>query len=339
MSYYENIRSVHLEISSRCNAACPDCPRNLRGMDIEDLGLYKVQDLSLEEIKKIFSIEFLRQITSILINGNHGDFVTCKDALEIIKYFKESNPQLKINIKTNGSGQPKIWKSLAKFDNIVVLFAIDGLSDTHDLYRQYTNFDQILENAQSFISAGGQAIWSMIPFDHNRHQINEARSLSKKLGFSKFSLNDQGRDKMVVFDRHGNYKHTIGNPDFEIKDSKILMSMFLDGVNNRDHKKIYQNIKSQQIRCRVKSYNNQFTQIYVQSNGQVFPCCWLGGAPDTMLHAWGNDQIREICYKNNALEVGLEEAVNWFESVERSWEIPEISQGRLLICNETCGLK
>lgn len=338
MSYYKNIRSVHLEISSRCNAACPDCPRNLRGIDIEHLGLYEVRDMSLSEAKTIFIPNFLRQINSIMINGNHGDFVTCRDGLDIVKYFKQINSQLEINIQTNGSGQPKIWKELAGIDGIIVNFAIDGLSDTHDIYRQYTNFDLILANAQTFIKAGGHAVWKMIPFDYNESQIDQARELSKTLGFRDFWLNNQGRDKMVVFDRHGKYKRTIGKPDLEIKDSKVLMEMFVSGIKNSNHKKIYENIKSQPIKCRVKNSSNQFSQIYIQSNGQVFPCCWTGRAPDTMINVWGNDQIHEICQDNNALDVGIEKAVSWFESIENSWQIPEISQGRLLICNNTCGI-
>lgn len=338
MTIYDNIRSVHLEISSRCNAACPDCPRNLRGMDIEDLGLFEIRDLSLSEIQKIFPIKFLNQINNILINGNHGDFITCRDALEIVQYFSSNNPQLNIAIQTNGSGRPGIWKPLAEIKNIVIYFAIDGLADTHEIYRQYTDFDQILKNAQAFISAGGCAIWKMIPFDYNCHQIEEAKSMAQKLGFHDFWLNDLGRNKMPVFDRKGNYKRTIGNPQLEIKDSKVLMQMFLDGIKNQDHKKIYQSIKHKHIRCRVADPQDQINQIYVQSNGQVYPCCWIGGAPDSMKHVWGNDQIRDICRNNNALEVGLENAVNWFESIKRSWDIPDISQGRLLICNETCGI-
>ena len=48
---YASIRSIHLEISSRCNAACPDCLRNYRGVDIIDT--YPVCDMSLEQFKKI----------------------------------------------------------------------------------------------------------------------------------------------------------------------------------------------------------------------------------------------------------------------------------------------
>lgn len=56
MLSYEDIKSVHLEISTRCNASCPLCPRNVFGYDME-LG-YPVHDMSLTEVKKILRLIF-----------------------------------------------------------------------------------------------------------------------------------------------------------------------------------------------------------------------------------------------------------------------------------------
>ena len=47
MITYQDIKHVHLEISTRCNAACPDCPRNLRGVDVVE-G-YPLHDMRLDE--------------------------------------------------------------------------------------------------------------------------------------------------------------------------------------------------------------------------------------------------------------------------------------------------
>ena len=55
-------------MSTRCNAACPDCPRNLRGVDLVDD--YPVHDMTLDEAKTIFTPEFIRQLQVIQINGN-----------------------------------------------------------------------------------------------------------------------------------------------------------------------------------------------------------------------------------------------------------------------------
>jgi hypothetical protein len=92
MLEYKNIRRVHLEISTRCNAACPECPRNFRGVDIVDT--YPICDMSLDQSQKIFTIPFLNQLEQILINGNYGDFITARDGLAIVEYFLTANPNL-----------------------------------------------------------------------------------------------------------------------------------------------------------------------------------------------------------------------------------------------------
>jgi MoaA/NifB/PqqE/SkfB family radical SAM enzyme len=328
---YDKIAHVHLEISSRCNAACPDCPRNLRGFDIEGQD-FVVHDMSIEEFRTIFSAEFLQQLKGFLINGNHGDFVTCRDALEIIEYICECNPALPIEISTNASGQPKIWSKLGSHPNVTVVFRIDGLKDTHHTYRQYTDFDLIMKNATNFIAAGGQARWAMIKFDHNEHQIEECRHLSKQLGFARFDLVDVGRNSMPVFDREGNFLRLIGNPENPMTDIKQMLFTREMGIKNQEQVK-YRNVApAKKIECQATGAQS----IYVQSNGQVYPCCWTGQAPDTNLANHG-DQIRGLYKNNNALSIGLEHAIEWFAALEKTWSIPTMSQGRPIICNENCG--
>ena len=209
MILYNDIRSVHLEISTRCNAACPECPRNFRGVDTIDS--YPVCDMSIEQAQKIFTSSFLKQINHILINGNYGDFITARDGLEIVEYFKSVNPDLMVEISTNASGRPNIWTRLGELKTRVH-FRLDGLKDTHHLYRQYTDFDSIIKNARKFIAAGGYAIWAFIPFAHNEHQIDQARELSKQLGFKEFSIKHTSRfkdDKFDVLDNHNNIIDTL----------------------------------------------------------------------------------------------------------------------------------
>jgi len=336
MFKYSDIRVVHLEISSRCNAACPDCPRNLRGVEVSDIfNDFEVRDMLLAEVQKLFSVDFIKQLRHLLINGNHGDFMTCRDGLEIVKYFAEANPNLEITISTNASGQPKIWSQLGAIKNVKVLFRIDGLEDTHHLYRQYTDFKLILSNAQSFIAAGGDAEWHMIAFDFNEHQREEARARSIALGFRRFELVDVGRNNMVVFDRDGNLTHKIGNPTHDQQDFKSLVEVKLARKLDKTYQlEFYKKYPAKEIACKVKSP----AEIYVQSNGQVYPCCWTGRAPDTNTVASGNEQISALSKNNNAFEVGLEAAIDWFYDLERAWQIETVAAGRPWICNETCGL-
>lgn len=63
MIEYKDIRDVHLEISTLCNASCPWCPRTFWGYPYN--GGYPELVLTLENAKKIFSHDFLLQLTSI----------------------------------------------------------------------------------------------------------------------------------------------------------------------------------------------------------------------------------------------------------------------------------
>jgi len=50
---YDQITTVHLEITSKCNASCPMCGRNVQGgSTIKSLPLV---ELSISQIKSIFS--------------------------------------------------------------------------------------------------------------------------------------------------------------------------------------------------------------------------------------------------------------------------------------------
>ena len=328
---YNEIQQLHLEVSTRCNAACPECPRNLHGVD----GIvtnYPLCDISLQQVQKIFSVDFVKQLQVLLINGNYGDFITCRDGVKIVEYFREHNSDLEIKISTNASGQPRIWERLAEL-GAQVLFRIDGLKDTHVLYRQYTDFELIISNAQKFIAAGGHAEWHMIDFDFNQHQRDEALLMSISLGFKNFELINAGRNNTAVFTRDGKYSHTIGDQAHPM-DLYHYYQTYKDQLK-RVNKSIYINREPKPINCYAKANK----EIYVAANGEVSPCCWTGFYPRNNKHKLGNDHLTHHLRhnNNNALEVGLSNSLIWFNELEESFNIPRVADGRPFICNETCG--
>jgi MoaA/NifB/PqqE/SkfB family radical SAM enzyme len=331
MIKYEEIQHVHLELSTRCNAACPECPRNLQGINgiIDD---FPICDLTLSQAKRIFTLPFLQQLQVILINGNYGDFITCIEALSIIEYFRNANSNLQITIQTNGSGQPKIWQKLAEL-NVHVQYNIDGNKDTNHLYRQNTNFDLIIKNAKTFIDAGGHAVWRLIKFDFNKTQLEEIQQLSQTLGFKDFFVIDDGRDSYHVFNKDRTYNFSVGNPN-QPKDFQQLVDMY-HSTKTSDKTAMYKNIQAKKINCKARKEKS----IYVAANGEVYPCCWTGFFPKMNYRKLGNDQLRNLLkyQNNNAIDVGLENAVKWFNDLESTWQISSVLEGKNYICNETCG--
>jgi hypothetical protein len=316
-----------------CNARCPLCPRNFHGYPHND-G-YVETNLTLDNAKHIFTCDFLQQLQTILINGNLGDAVMNPETPDIVEYFMSKNEHLKIEISTNGSARDHVfWQRLAK-TGAIVQFCLDGLEDTHYLYRQNTNWRTILKNAKTFIEAGGAATWKMIRFDHNQHQIQECRELSKKLGFTRFELTDHGRNTGPVYDKRGQLVHVMGNYTGET-DLNILFHwkntsvMLLKDIGAKTT-----------IRNNINCYTKNKKSIYVTSVGEVYPCCYIGFSPRTFGKGnWqqvANSQVAALTGNNNALEYSLEECISWFNLVEESWSKDSFENGRLLHCNNICG--
>jgi len=337
----DQIRRIHVELTTRCNARCPMCMRNYRGFEYN--SGYPDCELSLEQFKHILTPAVLAMIMrppdsfshgfqGVSFNGNLGDFASARDAVEIVKYLTDQN--VNVHVNTNGSLRNTAWWAQLAHPRVTVGFALDGLADTHHLYRQDTDWNKIINNAQAFIAAGGCAVWRFVPFEHNRHQEAECRALAKKLGFSNFENIYDGRDSTPVFSRTGEYSHQIGpdsRPTAAIPNIQDLLHShvtWFDAQTVRSAK----DVTPLKLGCTHKMNR----EIYIAADGTVYPCCYLGFYPDTMKHP-GNDQIRPLMHQNNALEHDLEHCLAWFDQVEQSWTKESIAAGRLYACVNSCG--
>jgi hypothetical protein len=154
-------------------------------------------------------------------------------------------------------------------DNHSVIFAIDGLADTHSLYRIGTDFNKIIDNAKTFISAGGKAEWAYIRFLHNEHQVNEAKLLASDIGFQTFVMKDSSRwvggTQFPVYNNNNEITHYLEPSQYsEIK--------FID-------KSVIDNYKQVVASTKIDCYSLKSKEIYITAQGLVFPCCWLGMIP------------------------------------------------------------
>lgn len=334
MILYKNIKHVHLELSTFCNARCPLCPRNFHGYPYND-G-YTETNMTLTQAKIIFSIDFLTQLKTMILSGNLGDALMNPHTVSILEYFRSANPNLEITLDTNGSGRnKKFWQDLAKL-GIKIRFALDGLNDTHHLYRQDTDFNKIIANAKIVIDSGGCAIWKLVPFAHNQHQIEECRSLALELGFEEFIIHNENRNTGPVYDKKGNLVHVMGNYNGIVEFKTLLKAKQTDLVLVEDV--VADQLPKKEIKCKAQ----QDSAVYISATGEVSPCCWMGFYPKTYghgeYHQAVNSQIADIVYKNNALEYPLEECISWFTNIKQAWTKTTYSQGRLIACDDNCGI-
>jgi sulfatase maturation enzyme AslB (radical SAM superfamily) len=300
--------------------------RNYRGVDYN--SGYPDAELTLEDIQHILTPDILKTIDHVNFNGNLGDFSLAKDGAEIVQYLVAHD--ITVGINTNGSLRTKSWWQKLASPRVTIGFALDGLADTHAVYRQDTDWNRIIENAQAYIDAGGQAIWRFVPFDHNRHQEAECRRLAKEMGFIDFENIYDGRDSGPVYTRAGEFSHWLGPAG----DPPPIKDMLQSHITWYDSKtvKISKDTATLNLRCRHKMAK----EIYLAADGTVYPCCYLGFYPLSMNHP-GNKELAPMVMENNALQYPLEHCLEWFESIEQAWSKSSIAEGRPYQCVSSCG--
>lgn len=311
MYKYEEITTVHLEVTERCNASCPQCARNINGGEVNPL-LHDAE-LSLDDVKKILQPEFIGQLKRLYMCGNYGDPISAKDTLEIFEYLRSHNEKMQLSFHTNASAKtPEWWSRLpaAMGKNHYVVFSVDGLEDTNHIYRQGTVWKKIMENAAAFIAAGGRARWDYIVFGHNEHQVEEARVLAEKMGFEKFNVKKSNRffsnTRGAVKTEHqaGNRKGAATavismpkNPEYQnaaikgmqelskdkgklsmdllttVKELKNRVGMQKFNIDPAQKKDMEKYWDTVPIKCKVAEEKS----IYITAEGYLQPCCWTAG--------------------------------------------------------------
>lgn len=321
------INHLHLELSSLCNARCPLCPRNFHGYPI-NTG-YVETNLSLADFKKTFVPTRLGRVRETVINGNFGDFVMNPESVDIIQYLHSSHHNMDIRIHTNGSARDReFWSTLGNI-GVTILFGIDGLIDTHALYRQDTNFDNIMRNAETFIKAGGNAIWCINQFEHNQAQLPEIHALAKKIGFSEVQVRPTDRDNGPVYNRQGQKVSKI-KTDWNWPDQ--IDKSFVDlKIAQAGHRPSTISNKVQ-----ISCWAIRERSVYMAADGHVYPCCWTGFNPSEFVSPTGltlwNQELNKYVKHNHAPTVGIEAALDWFDDLSNAWN----SNNQPGVCQHFC---
>jgi MoaA/NifB/PqqE/SkfB family radical SAM enzyme len=296
-----------------------------------------IADLTLDDYKILLEPLNKPDLT-VFHCGGYGDALASPTFDETLDYCLDQNVKL-IKISTNGSLRSTgWWKDFAEKtkDSSLVFFSIDGLENTNHVYRINSNWKKIMENAQAFINAGGNAQWNFIEFEHNYHQIDEARLLASNMGFEKFSVKYTARFADQKIKELTNKKgETI--KDRESNHNKKDLEEIVKTYRDFDHY-----VNETEITCKFKQDNT----IFVDMCMKLWPCCWTG-APAYFHHKSSQTTSFEHIWNlygtdfNDMRKHGWKALEHEFfqEYLYNSWNFPNDKHKRIYTCGRTCGGK
>lgn len=322
--------SIHFEITDKCNARCPQCSRNKKDLVTEEIierpNLLN-KDMKISEYKAIFD-NFTGKLNKILFCGNYGDPIAARDIYEIVDYTIFLQPN-SIQINTNGSLKTEQWWK--KFGNLlsstphICIFSIDGLEDTHSIYRLNTSYEKIVRNARAFMEGGGNAEWSFIIFKHNEHQIEEAKRRAEQMGFHSFCAVETQR-----FGTKEEIKFKFKGNDYKLEPAT---------VNKKDVQTTTKNFQKGGL-SNIDCISIKRNEIFIDPIGEVYPCCWIGSRDYAQRYFGFNDEDHPIMSMRtsiNCIDYALQKCIedDWFAHIiPLSFEIKPSPT-----CSRVCGFK
>lgn len=272
-----DVKHFSIEISNYCNAACTDCPRI--DPHKQEIGWVDTRIVSLDIIKKGFNKKTLSNLVDLSICGCFGDPLTHPNILEVIEFFRYEHPKTRLLIHTNGGlRNPNLYTELGKLlkgSDHAVIFGIDGLEDTNDIYRVNVKWSKLQENFRSFINAGGIARWQFILFPWNKHQLDEAKQRAVDENFTSFVVKisfaeDQGRTNISsVPEKYKNKHKTHPHGWMEHFRPELKYPKFYGEWSK--------SLNNPNLKCKSQDDNG----LFLFSDGSVWPCYKLAAWKDS----------------------------------------------------------
>ena len=222
----------------------------------------------------------------------------------------------KIQITTNGSSKTiKWWQELNSVldEHDSVIFSIDGLEDTNHIYRINAKWKSIMNAVKVLRKRKCKMRWKFIVFKHNQHQINDAKKLSKQLGFDELYVDYSDRwlgkkdlmpDRDFVDESYKVSEEILTNPDFM---TTISPKCLKDGMPSNS--------------------------LYIDAEGDFYPCCWMGTYHYKYKSVF-SPKTKMFNIKNNTIDSILQwnEVKDFFNSTKQFTSAHEC-------CKIKCGVK
>jgi len=312
---FDKPKTVHVELTDKCNAQCPVCVRRLNGGKLNPI--IENIELGVSYFSEQLGYDFCKNVIHWDFCGTKGDPIACTELYEIMEFLRECNPETTFSIHTNGGFRSKEWwYNLGKLlcnSNSHVIWGIDGLEDTNHIYRKNVKWSKLWENLNAYTEAGGPSIWQFLEFNHNKHQIKEIERICKSknielkvqepVGFH-FMPKDNITEvwPIEVYDEDNNYSYSILPKNADNDNIKVVAIDEEGRELRKTGVKIHPELeKEYKINCKI---GKQTSDLYIDCHGAFIPCCFIGagmyiGGIDPQLLDQFQDRESFIPSKNN----------------------------------------
>ena len=339
---------VHLELSTKCALKCSRCPRT------EFAGKYKVTEMSLDFIKRVFTPNMLQKIDLFNLCGGQGDPIYNSNFIEIIKHLKNHPISPAVRIVTNGSHRSRAWWKelsaiLTKRDQIT--FSVDGWdNESNNQYRIGSDFNSIITGIDEIAKSPAQIRWSTIIFKFNQDKLEIIKEVAKEAGAEFFDI-----CKSTLFGsiHRGYMNHDLGydplEPDCDLTSKygryqryTVRLKSVIENRGGLNITAIYKE--------KIKMYKDSYIiplcktrgLFYIDVEGVCYPCSWVshpfnikGSRFSDRVVEWKDNFFLKYRKELNLNLVSFEQMwkSKFWDILERSWKT---NGGCFIECDNKC---
>ena len=346
-AYNHNQIKINIEISSMCNARCPQCDRtNIQTGKAEKwIG---EEAWSLDFFKQCFPPDVISHIKKFVICGKNGEPVSNPAFSNICGYIIDNSNAL-IDVNTNGSLKTEEWwwnLGVKCGPRLKMTFAVDGCTqEMHEYYRVNTDLDKVLNNMSTLAATEANIETFTVLFKHNIDYYEEIRQMC----FDNGSMHH----KHIESTRFPINAPYIMDFNTQYGESRILerVTEEYDGIIASDRMRDFRGVNVQYAKKEMEDLEIVCESIEGNSlnmliNSQVYPCCYIstGGSRveagvETIYDKW-SDATRPMASEPERFQLryrSLPEILAdpvYNIALEKSFSNPDQQDLR---CREFCG--
>lgn len=186
----EGKRSIYVNLTNRCNCACTFCLRHMKEM-AEESSLWLKEEPSVDEVKSLLDELPWDKVSEIVFCG-FGEPTSRIDAVvKLLKYVKDTHPEVKTRLNTNGLSDLMYGRSTASdfSGGILDTISISLNASNKERYLELTrakygieSFEAMLKFAVDCKEYVPEVVMTVVEKVENQQEIDRCQKLCDERG-------------------------------------------------------------------------------------------------------------------------------------------------------------